>query len=213
MSKCVLQLACMRSKSLKAPLPLCGLCMIMVYGRGQITPPGRFPYSFREACEFFKVPRIGLVKIERLGQRLNVPIQGRRVAQTGDVRPFSLTTPGSDPQPRIEPEPHWWETDALPIGHLTTHLYTLFGWVVAFGVCSTAVLPFTFLWHLHWRNHEFSKEFTDKKMAIVALSRISCVCLRFGFHRMRAFYRWFSSLIIPDSRSRIPCSSKNPYLG
>ena len=44
-----------------------------IYGRGRITAPGRFPYSFREAREFFKEPRIGLVKIEILGQRLNVP--------------------------------------------------------------------------------------------------------------------------------------------
>ena len=47
------------------------------YGRGQVTAPGRFPYSFREACEFFKVPRIGLVKVGRLGQRLNVPPKDR----------------------------------------------------------------------------------------------------------------------------------------
>ena len=47
-----------------------------MHGRGQVTEPGRFPYSFREVCEFFKVPRIGLVKAERLGQRLNVPTQG-----------------------------------------------------------------------------------------------------------------------------------------
>ena len=33
--------------------------------------------------------------------------QGQRVAQTGDERPFSLTAPGSDPQPGIEPRPHW----------------------------------------------------------------------------------------------------------
>ena len=58
-----------------------------IYGRGQITGPGRFPYSFREACEFFKVPHIGLVKVERLGQQLNVPTQGQRVAQTG-TQPF-----------------------------------------------------------------------------------------------------------------------------
>ena len=48
------------------------------YGRGQVTAPGRFPYSFREVCEFFKVPCIGLVKVERLGQWLNVPTQGQR---------------------------------------------------------------------------------------------------------------------------------------
>ena len=50
----------------------------------------------------FKVPRIGLVNVGRLGQRLNVSTQGRRVAQTGDERRhFSLTAPGSDPQPGI----------------------------------------------------------------------------------------------------------------
>ena len=67
-----------------------------IYGRGQVTAPGRFPYSFREVCEFFKVPCIGLVKVERLGQRLNVPTQGGRVAQTGD-----------GPQLGIEPGQHW----------------------------------------------------------------------------------------------------------
>ena len=77
-----------------------------IYGRGRITAPERFPYSFREACEFFKVPRIELMKVERLGQWLNVPTQGRRVAQTG-TQPFSLTAPGSNPQPGIEPSPHW----------------------------------------------------------------------------------------------------------
>ena len=49
---------------------------------------------------------IGLVKDGRLGQWLNVPTQGWRVAQTG-TKPFSLTTPESDPQPEIEPGPHW----------------------------------------------------------------------------------------------------------
>ena len=78
----------------------------VTYGRGQITAPGRFPYSFREACEIFRVPRIGLVKVERLGQWLNIPTQGRRVAQTG-TKLFSLTAQGSDPQPGIEPRPHW----------------------------------------------------------------------------------------------------------
>ena len=48
------------------------------------------------------VPRIGLVKVERF----NVLTQGRRLAQTG-TKPFSLTAPRSDPQPGIEPEPHW----------------------------------------------------------------------------------------------------------
>ena len=69
MFKCALQLACMRSNRKhwrRLWLPLYGSCMISKYGRGRITAPGRFPYSFREACEFFKVPRIGLVKVERL---------------------------------------------------------------------------------------------------------------------------------------------------
>ena len=65
-----------------------------------------------EKCVSSLVPHIGLVKVERLGQRLNVPTQGRRVAQTG-TKPFSLTAPGSDPQPGIEPGPHWWEADML----------------------------------------------------------------------------------------------------
>ena len=66
-----------------------------IYGRGWIT-----------------VPCIGLVKVERLGQWLNVPTQGRRVAQTG-TKPSSLMMPGSDPQPGIEPGMHWWEVDTL----------------------------------------------------------------------------------------------------
>ena len=68
---------------------------------------------------------LGLVKAERLGQRLNVPTQGRRVAQTG-TKPFSLMAPGSDPQPGIEPGPHWWETDVLttrPPEHPQVHKY------------------------------------------------------------------------------------------
>ena len=63
--------------------------------RGQITALGKFPYSFREACEFFKDPNMELVKVERLGQELNVPTQGQRVAQTG-TRPFSLMMPGCE---------------------------------------------------------------------------------------------------------------------
>ena len=67
---------------------------------------------FEKHVSSVKVPRTGLVKIERLGQCLNVPTQGRRVAQTGTT-PFSLMALGSDPQSGIEPRPHWWETDAL----------------------------------------------------------------------------------------------------
>ena len=68
---------------------------------------GDSPTLFEKRMSSFKVPCIGLVKVERLGQWLNVPTQGRRVAQTGDERPFSLTVPGSDPQLGIEPRPHW----------------------------------------------------------------------------------------------------------
>ena len=49
-----------------------------IYGREPITAPGRSPYSFQEVCEFFNVPYIGLVKVERLGQQLNIPTQGQK---------------------------------------------------------------------------------------------------------------------------------------
>ena len=61
------------------------------------------------------------IEVER--QRINIPTQGQRVAETGDERLFSLTAPGSDPQLGIKPRPHWWETDALPIGQLSTQLF------------------------------------------------------------------------------------------
>ena len=64
---------------------------------------GDYPTLFEKCCEFFEVPRIGLVEAGRLGQQLNVPSQGQRLAQTGDERPFSLTAPGTDPQPGVEP--------------------------------------------------------------------------------------------------------------
>ena len=66
---------------------------------------GDSPNLFQEECEFFKVPCLGLVKVERLhvGQWLNVPTQGRRVAQTG-TKPFSLMALGSDLQLGIEPK-------------------------------------------------------------------------------------------------------------
>ena len=38
---------------------------------------GDSPTFFLEVCEFFKVPCIGLVKVERLGQRLNDPLKDR----------------------------------------------------------------------------------------------------------------------------------------
>ena len=77
------------------------LTLIINYQKSGIW--GDFPTLFKKCCGFFKVPRIGLVEVGRLGQRLNVPTQGRRVAQTGDERPFSLTAPGSHTQLEIEP--------------------------------------------------------------------------------------------------------------
>ena len=56
------------------------------------------PFSRSTVCEFFKVPCIRLVKVERLGQ----PTQGWRVGQTG-TKPFSLTAPGSDPSWELNP--------------------------------------------------------------------------------------------------------------
>ena len=47
----------------------------MVYMEEDRSQNRGFPYSFGEACEFFKVPRIGLVKVERLGQQLLVAAQ------------------------------------------------------------------------------------------------------------------------------------------
>ena len=62
-----------------------------ICGRGRITAPGRFlGYTFQEVCEFFKVPHIGLVKVERLGQRLNVPTKVGR----GSDRNKALLTYG-----------------------------------------------------------------------------------------------------------------------
>ena len=58
------------------------------------------PLLFREVCEFFKVPRIGLVKVERLGNWLN-RTEGT-VAQTETKPLFSLMAPGPDPQPGIK---------------------------------------------------------------------------------------------------------------
>ena len=69
--------------------------------------PGDFPILFKKCFGIFKVPHIGLVEVGRLGQRFNVPTPGRRVAQTGDERLFSLTAPGSDTQPGIECRRHW----------------------------------------------------------------------------------------------------------
>ena len=89
---------------------------------------GDSPNLFQEECEFFKVPHIALVKVERLhvhvGQQLNVPTQGWRAAQTGTKR-FSLKVPGSDLQLGIEPKLHWWETDVLTT-QLPWMLYSTF---------------------------------------------------------------------------------------
>ena len=69
-------------KALKVPLAatiqfhvhVCSLISVYgIYRKGRITAPGRFPYSFQEACEFFKVPCIWLVKVERLGQWRSPP--------------------------------------------------------------------------------------------------------------------------------------------
>ena len=52
--------------------------------------PGSFPALFEKCCGFFKVPCNGLEEVGRLGQRLNVPTQRRRVTQTGDDRHSQL---------------------------------------------------------------------------------------------------------------------------
>ena len=99
------------------------------------------------------------MKVERLGQWLNVPTQGRRVAQTG-TKPFSLTVPGSDPQLGIEPGPHWWEADMLttwPPEHpncsedfakksnYMRHLNSLDWQLISLRILRS-FLQFTFLW-------------------------------------------------------------------
>ena len=58
---------------------------------------GDSPTLLKKRVEFFKVPCIGSVNVERLDQWLYVPTQGQRVAQTGDERPFSLRVLVSDP--------------------------------------------------------------------------------------------------------------------
>ena len=85
-------------------------CIRYMTGRQRL---GDSPTLFEKCCGFFKVPCIGLAEVGRLGQRLNILTQGRRVARTRDERPFSLTVLGSDPQPGIEPGPHWREADVL----------------------------------------------------------------------------------------------------
>ena len=51
---------------------------------------GDSPTLFKKHVSYFKVPHIGLVNVERLGEQLNVPTQGRRVAQT-ETKPFLAT--------------------------------------------------------------------------------------------------------------------------
>ena len=93
---------------------------LLVSNIGQAASMGRGDslHFARSTCwdSIVKVSRIGLADVWRLGQWLNVPTQGQRVAhETVDERPFSLTTPG------IEPGPPWWEVVALPIGQLSSH--------------------------------------------------------------------------------------------
>ena len=106
--------------------------------------PGRFPYSFKKCCGSFKVPCIGLVEVGRLGQQREVPIQGQRIAQTRDVRPFSLMAPGSDPQPGIEPRPHWCEGNKLPVGQLNTHEHSWLNFLSYFSLTIAAHFLFNF---------------------------------------------------------------------
>ena len=57
---------------------------------GQAASTREIPLLFFEkCCGIFKVPHIGLVEVRRLGQQLNVPTQGWRVVQAGDIRPFT----------------------------------------------------------------------------------------------------------------------------
>ena len=139
----------MEPKALKAPLAAAIRFVYMVYMEEDgLQQPGWFPFSFREVCEFFEAPCIGLVMVERLGQWFNVPTQGWRVAQTG-TKPFSLTAPGSDPQPGIKPRPHWWETD-VPTTRPPEHTFNRFIkdinyfiklWHLGFLTSQTAWLP------------------------------------------------------------------------
>ena len=74
---------------------------------------------FEKCCGFFKVLHIGLVEVGRLGQQLNVPTEGRTVAQTGDEKSFSLTALGLDPQLGVRLGSHCWKADVQPINLFT----------------------------------------------------------------------------------------------
>ena len=47
-------------------------------------------------CEFFQVPRVGLLQVGRLGQRLNISTQGQRVTHTGDSCQGQIPNPGNE---------------------------------------------------------------------------------------------------------------------
>ena len=74
-----------------------GIRVISASDIEQAASTEEIPLLFSRSAVGSKVPRIGLVEVGRLGQLLNVPTQGRSVAQTGDERPFSLIAPGPDP--------------------------------------------------------------------------------------------------------------------
>ena len=128
MSKCALQLACMRSNRKYWRChwlhvwPLI-ICVHGIYAREWITAPGRFPFSFREAREFFKVPCIGLVKVEKLlycrWQRLNVPTQGLRVALRQEQSPSHLWHRDQIPSRELNPRV------ALVIGRRANHYVSI----------------------------------------------------------------------------------------
>ena len=94
---------------------------------GQATRTREIPpfHVFTKCCGPFNVPHIELVEVGRLGQWFNVPTQGWRVAQTWDERFSLLTEQGSEIQSGNEPLPHWWETNALQISHLSCILFHL----------------------------------------------------------------------------------------
>ena len=102
------------------------ICFMIISISASNTGPAantrEIPLLFSRSAVASLVLCIGLVKVDRLGQRLNIPTQGQTVtALTGDERPFSRTVLGSDPQLGIGTRPHWWETDTLPTDHLSSH--------------------------------------------------------------------------------------------
>ena len=98
-----------------------GIRVISASDIGQATSTGEIPLLFsRSAVGSLKSPVLGQQRLRDQVNGLTSPPKDR-VAQIGHERPFSLyTSQGSDPQPGIEPRPHWRETDMLPIGHLST---------------------------------------------------------------------------------------------